>query len=190
MKGIEAAGVARAKDDPDRAAVADHEGRQLPGGEDIVEGREHSLLLLDKRLPVRKTEAGASTAPGREKLGLVPFDVDEQVPFPSATVGFPQTGVEAGLEPDARADDGRRLASAREIGGPHRPEAVAGNPCRELARLLAANVVKGRVAKALDADGRKIVVGLAVAGQDHPGIISHGEAEDPRLRRCPRAVRA
>ena len=63
------------------------------------------------------------------------------------------------------ASDLSRARETAEIGRPQRGNPVAGHLLGQLVRLATAGVVERGVGPALEAEGRKVVVGLAVASQ-------------------------
>src|SRR3954464_171127 len=80
-----------------RAAVADHEGGQRPGG-DVGERREHALLVLGERLAAaREAERGAGPQPGGPGLGLLALDLLDQAALPAAAVRLGEAIVHARL---------------------------------------------------------------------------------------------
>src|SRR5581483_1495124 len=90
VKGVEPASIACAQRDPDRAAMADHQCRELSGFPHLLERREHPLLLLAQRLAIRKAECVARPEPGGVALRLAALDVGEQVTLPASSIGLTQ----------------------------------------------------------------------------------------------------
>src|SRR5205085_1602081 len=109
-------------------------------------------------------------------------------PLPAPALA--QAGVEPRLQPDPLADYLRRLACARQVAGPQRGDrrVERGDPLRELARLSAAGVVERRVALALEAQRRHVVVGLAVAGEQQHQPCGSGPATTVSARSPSRSV--
>src|SRR5206468_7040951 len=121
-------------------------------------------LLLGKRLAAGKAEVAVAAHERREALRVARLDVGERLVGPVAGVGLGKSRVDARLEPEALADDSRRLQRPRQRAGPQRDDVAAcRRDLRERIRLRAPGVVQGHRELALEA--RLAVVGrLPVTG--------------------------
>src|SRR5262249_50815841 len=112
VKRVEPVRIATAEDGPDRAPVADHQGRQRADAADVLQRRPDATGVLLERLAAREAESGAGAQPAGVAVRIVAGDIAEQSALPIPAVAFAQPLIRARREPYALAHDPRGLGRA------------------------------------------------------------------------------
>src|ERR1039458_9219914 len=168
-EGVEVARVPGAKHHPDAAAVTHDQRGQLARAVDLRQSLGDPLLLLEQRLAAGEPKARTGTLPGRESLRVLTLDVDEQPPLPFAAIALTQAGVQARRQPHPSPDDLRCDTRPAQVRRPQRGDRLTlSYSLRQLTSLAATEVVERGIGEPLGANRLDIVVGLAVASQQHP----------------------